>query len=416
MHILIQTFGSAGDVHPFVGLGRELQARGHEVTVLANAVFRPVLEDAGLPFVECGDAAMYARALDDPDLWHPRKGLEIVMREGVGPLLRPAYDSLAERIEPGRTLLLSSTWGFAAHLAAEKHGVPLVMTHLQPSNYRSVHRAPRYPGLTLPEGLPAPFKRGVYRLIDVLLDPVVCPPINELRRDLGLKPVRRLFKDWLHESTLLLGLFPDWFAPPQPDWPTGLHLTGFPLWTEDHRTPLDTELAAWIDDGPPPLVFTAGSANVFGSDFHRHSIATAEQLGMRAVLACRNRDALPERLPDHVRHESFPPFAALFRRAAAVVHHGGIGTLSLALAAGVPSVAAPVAFDQFDNASRLVDLGVGASLPLKRYRAGRVAPLLQRLLGDETCRSACRRVATNLAGTDALAATCDAIERTPVGC
>ena len=415
MRVVIQTFGSAGDVHPFVGLGRTLSARGHAVAVLANEVFGELVQHAGLDWLPCGDAEAYHRCLDDPDLWHRQKGLAVVVHAGVVPQLRPAYELLVEQLDSaGDTVLVTSDWGLSARLVSETHGTPLVMTHLQPMGFRSVHRAPRFPGLTLPDGMPAFLKRAAYRLMDIVVDRELAPPLNALRRTLGLPPVKRVFDAWIQRSDLLLGLFPDWFGPPQPDWPKAV-LTGFPLWDGGEDRELDPALAAWVREGDPPLVFTPGSANTFGADFFAASIEAAELLGRRALLTTAFPDRLPAPLPPSVRHASFPPFSRLLPHAAAVVHHGGVGTTSQTLAAGRPALVCPLAFDQFDNGSRLVDLGVGAVLPMVRFTAKRAAPLLERLLRDERGLATCRDLAARLSAQDGLAAAAEAIERTAVG-
>ena len=65
-----------------------------------------------------------------------------------------------------------------------------------------------------------------------MLDPTVVPALNEWRRELGLPPVTRVFSDWIHSPQRVIGLFPDWFGNPQPDWPAAVRLTGFPLYDD----------------------------------------------------------------------------------------------------------------------------------------------------------------------------------------
>ena len=410
MRILIQSLGSAGDVHPLLGLGRALVLRGHDVHMIACAAFAGAVVEAGLHFVECGDAAMFERLKDNPDLWHPRKGLAFVMREAVAPSLRPAYASIVERIIPGETVLLASTLGLSALVAAETHGVPIAVAHLAPCNFPSVHHPPQFAGLPLPAWLPDPILRGAFRVIDVVSDRMVCPALNEFRASLGLAPVKRIFTSWTHAADVLLGLFPAWFAAPQPDWPQHLQLTGFPLWDVGDDAVLDPDLAAWFDAGPPPIVFTAGSANIFGAAFYRASIDAARGIGRRAVLVTQNREILPRDLPDDVRHVAYAPFAQLFARSAAVVHHGGIGTTAQGLAAGIPAVVAAMGFDQFDNGARLRELGAGTVLPMSRYTATRAARALRALLHDDAVRRVCETATERLAAADPLEAACTAIE------
>jgi rhamnosyltransferase subunit B len=113
---------------------------------------------------------------------------------------------------------------------------------------------------------------------------------------------------------------------------------------------------------------------------------------------------LPATLPDGVVHTNYAPFDALPPRAAAVVHHGGIGTLSEALAAGVPQLIQPMAFDQFDNASRACRLGVPRELLPRRYRAEVVARQLAELMGDSRTSAACESIRSSMKRNDGLPA------------
>ena len=89
-----------------------------------------------------------------------------------------------------------------------------------------------------------------------MLDPTVAPQLNQWRRELGLPPVTRVFRDWIHSPQRVIGLFPDWFGVPQPDWPASLRLTGFPLFDDHGSTDLPASLSKFLDGGPPPLLFT----------------------------------------------------------------------------------------------------------------------------------------------------------------
>jgi len=115
-------------------------------------------------------------------------------------------------------------------------------------------------------------------------------------------------------------------------------------------------------------------------------------------------------MPDGVRHVDFVPFRWLLKRSAMLVHHGGIGSMSQALAAGVPQVIMPMAHDQFDNAARVERLGVGRSLPTKRFRGPALADMIRGLLDDSAVAGRCRDVAARLADADGLERASDEIE------
>src|SRR4029077_17247403 len=113
---------------------------------------------------------------------------------------------------------------------------------------------------------------------------------------------------------------------------------------------------------PPPIAFTFGTGMMHGARLFRASIEACERLGARGILLTGFSDQLPAPLPRLVHHCPYASFQKLFPRCAAVVHHGGVGTTAQALAAGVPQLVLPLAWDQPDNAARVKGLGVGDRL------------------------------------------------------
>jgi UDP:flavonoid glycosyltransferase YjiC (YdhE family) len=119
-------------------------------------------------------------------------------------------------------------------------------------------------------------------------------------------------------------------------------------------------------------------------------------------------------LPPGVAHFDYVPFSQVLPRAAALVHHGGIGTCAQGLAAGVPQVVMPLAHDQPDNADRLRRLGVSRTLMPKRFGGPALAATLDELLRCERTAKACRDVAERFRGADPLGETCRLIEEAAV--
>ena len=411
MNALLVAIGSHGDVHPFVGIGLGLRARGHDVTVMANGHFESLVRRAGLGFEPVGTAEEYHAMALQPDLWHPLKGFRLVM-EGTVQAMRPVYQLIAERYVPGDTVVVSSTLGLGARVAQDKHGVPTATAQLQPSILRTVHETPRLPGSPMRPWHPQWLKRATWWLADKwMIDPTLAPAINAFRAELGLPPVNRIMKDWWNSPDRVIGLFPDWFARPQPDWPPQTRLTNFPLYDEKGLDPMPGELARFLDAGDKPIAFTPGSAMWHGRAFFDAAVGTCRLLNRRGVLLSRRIEHVPPDLPPRVIHVNYAPFSELLPRCAALVHHGGIGTASQALAAGIPQLVTPMAHDQFDNAERLERLGVAKALPVTRFRPGPAAGLLNELLTSPAVAASGNRVKDRLRGADGIGQTCDVIEQ-----
>ena len=416
MNMLVVAIGSYGDVLPLVGLARELKKRGHTVTFFTNDHFAQLIQRAGLDFVALGTAAEYDSIANHPDLWHPQKGWKVVGSAAVSNALRSAYSLLRAQIIPGNTVMVSSTLGFAVRLLQESHHIPTATVHLSPGVFHSAYQPPTMPGLPFPEWLPVSLKRLIWTVLNhTFIDPVVKPNLNRFRRELDLPPVSRIFHQWLHSPDLVLCLFPDWFAAPQPDWPSQTRLTGFPLFDNAHESTLPLAVQEFLEQGPPPLAFTPGSANKQGQQFFKEAIKACQLLGRRGILLTQYSGQVPSSLPQEVKHFSYVPFSQLLPHCASLIHHGGIGTCAQALQAGLPQLIQPLAFDQFDNAAHVQRLGVGTTIPRRSFHATHIAQRLQDCLTSTTARANCRTVSSHFTNIDPIQESCNLIESTLTG-
>jgi UDP:flavonoid glycosyltransferase YjiC (YdhE family) len=222
--------------------------------------------------------------------------------------------------------------------------------------------------------------------------------------------VRSVLGSWWLSPQRVIGLFPDWFGQRQPDWPAQVRLTGFPLYDGLGAEPVPAGLDEFLEDGEPPIVFTPGTMMRHPRQFFAEAVDACGRLWRRGLLLTRFRDQLPARLPGNVRHFDYVPLSRVLPRAAALVSHGGIGTISQALAAGIPQLVMPLGFDQFDNAARLERLGVGATLTPRALCGPAVADQLARLLNSSTVARACQNAAARLRKDEREDAACREVE------
>jgi UDP:flavonoid glycosyltransferase YjiC (YdhE family) len=206
-----------------------------------------------------------------------------------------------------------------------------------------------------------------------------------------------------------LGLFPDWFNPPQPDWPSQTVLTGFPI---DYSAPAppSPELAEYLAAGDPPIVFIQSSIMREAQDYFAVSVEAVRRLGRRAVLLTPHPEQLPPRLPPGVKHFNFVPLEQLLPKSAVFVHHGGIGTIGHSLAAGVPQLVVPTIYDQPDNSQRLERLEVSTHLWPRKYKVHRVEKQLRYLLDTPEVTTRSREFAARIAQTRPLEAAARELE------
>ena len=238
--------------------------------------------------------------------------------------------------------------------------------------------------------------------------------LTALRRERGLPEGAHPLLGGQHSPLLALALFSRVLAEPRPDWPASARVTGFAFLDSPGDAGPDADrLAAFLDAGPAPIAFTLGSSAVHvAGRFYAESLAAARRVGRRAVLLVGD---LPENVPGLLGDDAIAiaraPYRALFPRCAAIVHHGGIGTLGQALRAGRPMLIVPWSHDQPDNAHRAERLGIARAIRAGAYRAGRAAAALGALLEDPGVNRRAEDVASIVRSEDGVTAACDEIER-----
>lgn len=419
-HVVFATVGSLGDLYPFLAIGQQLRERGHRVTVASHGLHRAAVAQAGLGFAEASGiaepadkAAFMARAFD------PWRGPGFVVGELAAADVEASYQRLLPLTRQA-DVLVTSTLAFAAQIIGERDSAAGRMRWLSavlaPAGLLSVRQPPALGVERLDRWLAgAPWRGRAMLALARFYTRRWTAPVRQLRRRLGL-PAEPPGGDPFHYGQFspqgTLALFPDWLAPPREDWPTRMQALGFARYPQPGSLP--PALAAFLAAGPAPLVFTLGSAVVHaGAGFLRQSVQAARMLGQRAVLLTGSA-ALSAQLSDTLGEDvlawDYAPHAALFARARAVIHHGGIGTSAEALHAGLPQLVVPHAFDQFDNALRLRQLGVAAYLPATRYRADRAADRLAMLLQPSVAQRSAEW-ARRLAGSDGAASAAQWIEQ-----
>jgi len=408
MHVILATVGTDGDVFPHLGLGSVLRGRGHKVTLAAPETYRERALAADLEFCPLVTTEEVARMLADPDLWHPIKSGHMMARWG-GPMIPRQYAALSDRARDSNTVLVANPAVLAARLVQEKIGVPTASLLLQPGLLPSSCAPPEMPGgLTLPSWSPRWLRSIYWWSVDQAGRLLVARSLNRFRATLGMAPVRRLFRWWLSPD-LVIGLFPEWYAPPQPDWPDQMRLVGFGRY-DGVKSELPDDVRTFCLSDQPPVAFTLGTGMAHAASFFRSAVAACVARGMRGLLLTKYPEQLPNPLPSSVRHCAFAPFRQLLPLCGAVVHHGGVGTTAAALEAGCPQLVVPLAWDQPDNAARVVRIGVGLSLGWRQRTTGHITRALARLVAPATV-ARCRSTAARAGKVNGLEAAAELVER-----
>jgi rhamnosyltransferase subunit B len=387
LKFIITSFGSLGDLNPYVGLGRALQSRGHDVVLAIPGQYIPYAEAAGLrghpvrPDIDPDNRDVVRRVMD------PFRGAEYLIREWLMPNVEAAFADLDDLVDD-RDILVSHPLTYAVPVLAEYRRLRWASTALAPLGFFSRLDPPLmavHPGI-------AAFQRTMPRLYAAMVPLARLATrrwgisVRKLRKRLGLPAGADPVHGGQFSPYLNLAMFSRLLAETQADWPRNTIVTGAVSYDAVHGG-MPASLSAFLDAGPAPVVFTLGSAAVAAASapaFYQASVEAAADVGARSVLLVGLRDG---HRPDtgnrsDVCIADWAPHSELFARASVVVHQGGAGTLHTALASARPMLIVPHAHDQGDNAVRAARLGVARVVFPSQYRRRTVRDHLRVLLSE----------------------------------
>ena len=382
MRVLIYTFGTEGDIQPYVALARGLARAGHEAVVCTAEGFRPLVEAHGVDFVHMGDEMLELVQGAMPAMRGPGD---------VGPLLKSMTAAMrssledqwaaAQRVEP--TVIVYHPKALGGFHIAERLGVvgvaSLPLPFFTPTREFPVPFIGHWPLGGRANQLSYQFNRVTALAYGGMIN-------TFRRRTLGLGPLHR-WDDYLHHCdgspVPILYCFSRHVRPIPADYPSHAHVTGY--WFLDGHDSWEPpeELTEFLDRGDPPVYVGFGSMGFAkDADERREAVVTAlARAGVRGVLAT-GWGGLPAAAADpNVITIDNAPHRWLFPRVAAVVHHGGAGTTAAGLRAGRPTLICPFLGDQPFWGHQIEQLGAGPKpLPQRQLNADRLTQRIRALV------------------------------------
>jgi len=400
--ITILTAGTRGDVQPYVAVGIGLQSQGHQVRIATHRNFRPLLDQYGLGFFPVeGDPRQILLEDAGQKLLSTDKNLIAVMRHTIAaaePVLYQVFDDYWKACQDAEVVLFHLLAALPAVSIAEKLNIPSFPLYLQ-----HVHHTRRYPSAAAtPLSLGIPFLAEVYNRLTYKIEDwafwhFIRPVINHWRdHALELSPYKTnpfsSSREW-QRRPFLYGFSPH-VVPKAPDWGDHIHITGYWFLPKVEYWHPPNRLFDFLQSGPPPVYIG------FGSMVQRNVEETTE-IVLNALALTKKRAILStgwggigdSDLPDNVIKIDFAPHDWLFPRMAAVVHHGGAGTMAAGLRAGLPSVIIPFFGDQSFWGWRVAELGVGPSpIPRKKLAAKLLAEAIEFATNDRGTRKRAKQL------------------------
>lgn len=345
---LLITHWTGGDVFPFIRLGTILKRSGHKVTLFTHCYYKHVAEKEDLDFV----------AVDTPEIYEEmNKDLILLadpIRNTIGTLkfnkkyhgkerLLHEYDLISKHCDNKNTIIVARhRSSISGLLVAEKLKIPIA----------SVFLAPNYLDHML--------------LHNQVFGKEIVQEINEARRVLGLEDIGD-WRSWLYSPKRFFAFWPKWFAEGEEDWPKNIIYTGFIMGNKSTEEIISSEIVEFLEKYKQVVLITGGSSNMVKPEFYQVAAKSCEEANIPAILVTKYEEHVPDFLPESTKRLKNVPLSALMKKAVAIIHHGGMGTLSEAIEAGIPQIILPHLTDGPDNAQRLAHNGIAKVFPIARW-------------------------------------------------
>ena len=358
MNITILTYGSRGDVQPFLPLSLGLMARGHSVKLAAPSRFRELVEGYAVPFHPLpGEPEDLSRRLNDVG-YNFIKMVREMMDHAVdigAEMLRQTEEACAD----ADLIIHTFAHTVGAHTLAREKNIPDI--HIQ--TFPMFTPTGDYPNVTMPDLKLQALNRFTHILSKKITWWTSSFGYEQVRRRMGL-PNRKLYfpfdNDPLRPPTPILCAWSPSILPPSSDWGPNVYVTGYYFFNDDTSYKPSFELTSFLDAGKPPICVT------FGSMVNRDAKRINNIVG-EALMKTNNRGIIlsgwsevDEAADNNMLYLNAVPHNWLLPRCKMIIHHGGAGTTSAGLRAGIPNVVVPFTADQPFWGRRVYAIGVGS--------------------------------------------------------
>lgn len=421
MKIGIQTWGSTGDVNPFIALATGLSKAGHKVTLVITSAerkdFTATGRKLGFQVVQAGHIGESEEALNDIGrelfkISNPIEQTPFIFERMFDPGI-PAMYSAAQALCAENDLIIGHFIMHPVQFAAEQARKPYVTVTLNqgaiPTRF-----APPSP---LPD-LGRWCNSMLWRMVEQMINKVALPSINRFRAEHSSQLARSYRQIWESSICNLIAVSNE-LCPHYVDWGENQHVCGFfnlPAESNDWQMPDD--LAQFLEDGTKPIFFGFGSMiglPIPNSDLNeatRLMVESVKLAGCRAIIQSHWNEVTPMPADTQIYRLLSAPHTKIFPHCAAVVHHGGAGTTQTSLRYGCPSVVVAHASDQFFWGNKLRQLGVApAAISRRKATPAKIAAAIRKVLGTPAMQSAAREIGRKLQAEAGIAEAVRIIEK-----
>lgn len=394
MKIFIACQGSVGDVFPFFVIGSELKSRGHDVTLIANTWYQTYSQLFDLDFY--GFDQDRDKVEETAVKWKASQSTAAVIESEIMPAVKNTFTYIIDNMEEGNTLIVSTFNVLGGKLAHVKLNIPHISILINPDI------------LPINSAWQKAWNKELYSRLEKFCDAFSI-----------VLPRKNLF-NFTATGDKTIALFPGWFTEDRnKNLKVEVDFVGFPhmdshkensIFNKLQMDSFPESLNSFLNNDKKTVVFTPGTFNRDVTSFFNHALSACEKFDIQGVFLTFEKGQLPAELPDNVRYFDFLPLNLLLKKSALLVSSGGIGSCAEAIAAGIPHLVLPVAYDQHYNAKRVKLLKVGNYLVKSEMTRKKYLDSISALLhaGDARIHHLYSNLITS---NDAIGKTCDLIEQ-----
>jgi vancomycin aglycone glucosyltransferase len=392
MKIACVILGSRGDVQPMIALATALIKKGHEATIYAPPEHEELAIQNNCHFVAFGPDVRKS-VKEKPE--GIKGGLAIRIPISVfKKLITDQINNLPGVIKEA-DLILAAGIVIGVPTAADILKIP----------YRLVAFYPIILGSTKDD----PFKdRMMFGFGRFVMNLLLKGLVNKNRTKHGLAPIKDIWTSWMGENVIItcdreLNAARDGVAFP-------FTQTGFLLLPSNKDLPADTE--DFLNSGRPPVYIGFGSNPIVNAGKFIQIFERVRDVTNQRLIISKGWADFPEKNASDILYVDEMPFELLFPRVAAVIYHGGTGTMAAVARAGVPQAAFPFMGDQFENRKQIVRLGLGPeTCDFKKISVEAISSAITECISNSKYRKNAEEISARLQNSNGIELTVQLIER-----
>lgn len=357
MKITILTYGSRGDVQPFIPLSLQLIAKGHLVKLAAPLRFKSFVEEHGIQFIPlAGDPEDLSRRLNNAG--HNFVKLLHELMDHAVKIGADVWRDTEQACDDADLIIHTFTHAVGAHTLAREKNIPDI--HIQ--MFPMFSSTGDYPNITMPHRLPRVLNRFTHQFSSKLTWWTSKIGFERVRRRAGL-PKRKLYwpfkNDTLRPRTPILCAWSPSVLPASTDWPSRVHVTGYCFFPYNNSYQVPAQLVSFLEQGKPPVCITFGSmVNQDKEKTDRITKESLKQTGNRGIILS-GWSGIKQLSSNDLLYLDSAPHDWLLPQCKMVIHHGGAGTTAAGLRAGIPNIVVPFMGDQPFWGERVHAIGAG---------------------------------------------------------